>query len=139
MIDPQQLRKGIPITDDPYEDLALQYSMDKDELLECLNKMVEKGEIIKFRALLDHRKLGYKVNALIAMRIENFDASKIPGLENISHFYIREPNEKFPYDYYAMSHFKNDQDLMEFSKALESLGIKHEILKTLKNLKRGSK
>jgi len=136
---PEYLKNGIPITDDPYGDMAKNLSMGKGELIDYLNKMVENGDIIKFRALVDHKKFGFKVNALFAMKIEKIDEGKILALGNISHFYIREPVENFPYNYYAMAHFRNEDDLMKFSKELDRMGIRHEILRTLKNLKRGKK
>ncbi|MGC8619621.1 MAG: Lrp/AsnC family transcriptional regulator [Thermoplasmata archaeon] len=135
MIKISDLRKGIPISNDPYGDLAKIFSMRKDELIKILNDMVNKGQIIKFRALLDHEKLGYRVSALIAMNMDDENIEKVINLAHITHFYVREKNEKFPYSYFAMAHFFNEDELKSFSKKLDEMHINYEILRTVKNLK----
>ncbi|MGC8662879.1 MAG: hypothetical protein ACP5SF_00070 [Thermoplasmata archaeon] len=139
MIKMSDLKNGIPISDDPYGDLAKRLSIQKDELIYELKELLISGQIVKFKALLDHEKLGFKVNALIAMDGKNINAESILHLGIISHFYIREPNKKFPYKYYVMAHFRNENELICFSENLEKMHIKHEILRTLRNLRSDKK
>lgn len=135
MINIEILKKGIPVTEDPYRDLAVKLGMDKKQLIEELKNLIQNGTIVKFRALLDHKKLGYVVNALIAMRTDDLN-NILPESGLVSHFYIREMTEKFPYNIYMMVHFKSKNDLEDFSKYLGKMNIPHVILETIKDLKR---
>ncbi|MGC8580856.1 MAG: Lrp/AsnC family transcriptional regulator [Thermoplasmata archaeon] len=135
MIVINKLKKGIGINDDPYGEFAKNLNMDKKEFIEYLHDMKNTGKILKMRALLSHSKLGYKVNAMIAMKdVHNIDF--FIGMPNISHFYIRESNEKFPYNFYAMAHFRDENELKKFSDILDDMHIEYEILRTIRNLKR---
>jgi len=135
MIEINKLKKGIELNDDPYGEFAKNLNMDRKTFIGYLNNMKNTGKILKMRALLSHGKLGYKVNAMIAMKdVPNVDF--FVNMPNISHFYIREPNEKFPYSFYAMAHFRNEEELKKFSSMLEDMHIVYEVLRTIRNLKR---
>jgi DNA-binding Lrp family transcriptional regulator len=130
-----KLKKGIEINDDPYGEFAKKFNMGKKEFIEYLHNMKNTGKISKMRALLSHSKLGYKVNAMIAMK-DVHDVNFFINMPNISHFYIRESNEKFPYNFYAMVHFRNENELKKFSDMLDDMHIVYEVLRTIRNLKR---
>ena len=137
MIDISKLKKGLPISDDPYGDFAKSLGIEKKELIDILKKLVNIGEIIKFRALLNYEKLGYKVSALIAMALEDENKiEKILSLTKITHLYVREKNINFPYDYFAMCHFHDENELKNFAEKLSEMNVKFEIMKTVKNLRK---
>ncbi|MGC8629983.1 MAG: Lrp/AsnC family transcriptional regulator [Thermoplasmata archaeon] len=134
------LNKGLPITEDPYGSLAELLNTSKEEILKEIKKLMAENKIIKFRAELDYEKLGYKVSALIAMQISiNIERAidDICKVKNVTHFYERESPESFPYNFYAMTHFKNESDLNAFLDKLNNLEINYKVLKTLKKYKRG--
>lgn len=134
------LNKGLPVTDDPYSTLADMLKTSKNEVLEEIKKLISEGKIIKLRAELDHEALGYKVSALIAMQISSNVEKVINDLctiKNVTHFYEREAPANFPYNFYAMTHFKKESELTAFLDKLNNLNINYKVLKTLKKYKRG--
>ncbi|MEM0160984.1 MAG: hypothetical protein QW258_02535 [Thermoplasmata archaeon] len=134
------LNKGLPITEDPYSTLAEILNTSKEEVLKEIKKLMAEKKIIKLSAELDYEKLGYKVNALIAMQISiNIEKSinEICKTKNVTHFYERETPANFSYPFYAMTHFKNESELNAFLEKLNNLEINYKVLKTLKKYKRG--
>ncbi|MGC8585693.1 MAG: hypothetical protein ACP5RZ_05245 [Thermoplasmata archaeon] len=136
MINTYLLKRGIPVTQDPYGDLAKILKIEKKDLIEILNNMILEKQIIKFRALLDHEKLGYRVNALIAMLFDKEEyVNNIISMAHITHFYVREPDIRFPFKYFAMAHFHDEEELKKFSDELNRMNVRFEILRTIKDLR----
>lgn len=130
-----RLRKGIDITEDPFGDLAKELGISKEELISKVWKLVEDGFIDGFRVLINHRRLGYVANALVAMRMDSCDCDFFIKNPNISHFYRRTPDIEFPYNYYAMVHFRDNESLNRFLMELDRRNIPYVVMKTVRNLK----
>ncbi|MGC9203602.1 MAG: Lrp/AsnC family transcriptional regulator [Thermoplasmata archaeon] len=131
----ERLRKGIAITEDPYGDLAKEIGIPKESLIREIRDYMENGVIDGFRVLADQNKLGYRVNALVAMKMDDCECNMFLENPNISHFYRRKEEKDFPYNYFAMVHCRNDDCLKKFSEELKKRNIPHVIMRTLKDLK----
>ncbi len=131
----ERLKQGIRITEDPFGDLAREMNMEKDNIIEQILLLKKRGIIKGLRVLLDQKALGYKVNALVAMKMENCECEFFKNNQYISHFYKRKPDKDFQYNYYAMLHCPDEKCLEDFINYLKSNNIPYVVMRTLKNLK----
>jgi DNA-binding Lrp family transcriptional regulator len=131
----ERLRQGLEITEDPYGDLARELGIKKEEVIKEIERLIDEKMILGLKVLVDQNLLGYKVNALIAMRMEDCDCEIFIKNQYISHFYKRRPDKDFPYNYYAMLHCPDENCIKEFSLELEKRNIPHVIMRTIRDLK----
>ncbi|MCL4325679.1 MAG: hypothetical protein M1481_02450 [Candidatus Thermoplasmatota archaeon] len=130
--------KGLSVVERPFLRIAEKLGIEESHLLKVLNKLKVDGKIIKIRALLNYEKLGYTVNALIAINTEEPEKiyKGISSHVNISHAYERIPDSvKFPYNLFLMCHFKSEEELNHLTALLHESHEKFVILKTLKRIK----
>ncbi|MEM2938347.1 MAG: hypothetical protein QXL95_03910 [Thermoplasmata archaeon] len=130
-----RLRQGIRISEDPFGELAKEMGIEKKELIDEILKLRDEKIIKGMRVLLDQNALGYKVNALIAMRMEECECEYFLKNPNISHFYKRKPDKDFPYNFYAMVHCPTEKCLNDILLYLNEKNIPHVVMRTIKNLK----
>ncbi len=133
----KMVAKGLPITRDPYGDMAKSLNIDKKELIESINGMVGK-DFEKIRAEINYEKIGYKINVLMAIRSQNDEICQfISKSKNVTHCYERYPDEKFRYNFFAMAHFRKKEELEKFLSELKTFNAEYELLRTIKKFKRG--
>jgi len=138
------LQGDLPLKPHPYEDIARQYSVSEEEIVKTIKQMYERKQIRRFGAVLYHRQVGYKYNAMVAWRIPETEADRIgetmASYHEISHCYLRETPADFPYSLFTMIHCRSREHLDEVLRDIvKQTGIgSHIVLKSLRELKKVS-
>jgi DNA-binding Lrp family transcriptional regulator len=114
----------------------------EEVLLSSLKAYKKDGLIRRFGAILDHRKIGRKANALVAWRVKrskiNFAGRLMAKLPQITHCYVRRSYSHWPYNLYAMIHASERKDILRLIKMI-SQKIKTDdcrVLFTLREFKK---
>ena len=136
------LEKGIPITTEPFKELAAQLGMSPQEVVSRLSALKENGTIRRFGASVKPNALGFKANALVAWKVplENVKevGSFLSKFREISHCYEREAvSGRWEYNLYIVIHAKNRQDIQRIVKAISIKLAIHEckVLYSTRNLR----
>lgn len=100
------------------EDIALTQSPLSPDLLKIAQELSDKGVIRRIAAVLDHRKLGYTVNVMLATVVEKarMDAAgkAMASRAAVSHCYQRKTFAGWPYNMFAMIHAGRMEDVQRF-------------------------
>lgn len=105
----------LPEDIDPYSVVAERLGCTKEDVIEGLKKLVERGVIRRFGAILRHTKAGLKSNALFIAKVKNDELTSVAKpfvkSKNVTHCYQRSTNEAWRYNFYAMIHAGTKQEL----------------------------
>lgn len=109
---------GLPLTPQPYLDVAEQLGLTADIVMKRMAAMQEKGIIRRIGAIPNHYKLGYRFNGMTVWNVpdENIDelGQIIGQLDFVSHCYHRPRHlPEWPYNLFAMVHGKSQADVDE--------------------------
>lgn len=104
------LQEEFPLCAEPYKILAARAGVTEDEFLQRVQELVADKKIRKMGAVLRHREVGFKFNALCVWEVppENLDAvAKIMSSHPaVSHCYDRNTAPDWNYNLYTMIHAK---------------------------------
>lgn len=108
------IQAELPIAQEPYKDLADQLHIEEAILLNRIESMLESGFIRRVGAVLNHRTVGFKANAMVVWSVPE-DKVEITGnimamQREISHCYQRPCRPDWPYNMYTMIHGKTKED-----------------------------
>lgn len=136
---------GLPITKQPYHQVAKQLGIDIDILMDRLNVMKNDGRLRRIGAVPNHYKLGYTANGMSVWDVDDNkidDVGKQIGkLEMVTHCYQR-PRfmPEWPYNLFAMVHGHDRDEVLEKVKQIaEILGDsarQHDVLFSTRILKK---
>lgn len=138
------IQGDMPVTKNPYGQLAETIGITEDEFLETLQGLSEQGIIRRFGATLRHQKSGFKANAMIAWQADEDKVedigSTMAGFKEVSHCYRRNPASDWPYNLYTMVHAKSEEECYETARQISSkTGVeKYSLLFSKKELKKTS-
>jgi DNA-binding Lrp family transcriptional regulator len=83
-------------------------SIDEEEVLERLSRLIEVEVIRRFSATIGHRALGIVANAMIVWRVLPEDVERVgeimASFDEVTHCYERPSSEKWPYNLYSVVH-----------------------------------
>jgi len=100
---------GLPRVSRPYDALAEQLGIASDEVLQRLQRMLDRGVIRRIGAVPNHYAIGYTANGMSVWDVddERIDelGAKVGALEFVTHCY-RRPRRlpDWPYNLFAMVH-----------------------------------
>ncbi len=116
------LQGDFPLVPDPYQRLADEAGITKEEFLACVKEMQEHHKIRKMGAVLAHRNVGFKSNVLIAWAVppERLDevARKMAESSSVSHCYDRNTAPDWPYNLYTMVHGQTREECEQIAEKL---------------------
>lgn len=126
----QTLQKGLPIVSRPYALVGEQLGLGEEEVIIRLTYLKQQGLIKRLGVIVNHRRLGYKANAMVVFDVSDNLVDQIGG--HISQFdfvnlcYQRpRQDECWHYNLYCMIHGKNrDTVLQQLQYLIESCGLK---------------
>lgn len=127
------LQDGLPLSKEPYRELAERLGISEDELLAQLRLWREEGIIRRFGVVLNHNRAGFTENAMCAWnvpqnQIDGF-ACKAVEIESVSHCYQRSRFEGFDLNIYTMIHGRTRDDCRRIAEALsKSTGVADYLL-----------
>lgn len=138
------LQGDFPLVSDPYQVLADEAGVSKEEFLARVKKMEESKVIRKMGAVLRHREVGFHANVLVAWAVpaERLDeiAEKMAANPSVSHCYDRNTAPDWPYNLYTMVHGHSREECENIVKALgQECGVReHTMLYSKKEWKKTS-
>lgn len=98
----------LPTTAAPFDVFAEEAGMTVDELLRRCKSLVERGVIRRFSASVNHRRIGFKANAMtcwaVPPDIVDTAGKKLASRREVSHCYERETDPQWQYNLFAMMH-----------------------------------
>jgi len=128
----------------PFAKIAHKLNMELDLLLERIKQLKEAGIIRRFGAAMTPHKAGFSSNAMVTWNVplehENEAAEAMAAHARVSHCYLRDGFEGFPFTLYTMVHANSPEDLEVVLDELAELGNVKErrVLKSLKEYKKSS-
>jgi len=136
---------GLPLLPEPYQALAEQLGMGKEEVMQRLAAMQAIGIIRRIAAVPDHYRLGYRFNGMTVWDVpdESIDdlGRQVGQLPFVSHCY-RRPRQPpdWPYNLFAMVHGKTqaeaDAQIRQIADLLGDNNRGSEVLYSTKILKK---
>lgn len=140
----RELQGELPLTPDPYGDLAAKLGRPVDEVLLRLRAMGDEGTLKRIGAVLKHRNAGFTANGLFVCLVpeERIDEAgrSLAARGEVSHCYRRTPYPDWPYNLYAMIHGTSEEEVLRIAEAFvrEEGASEHEILFSTEELKKTS-
>ncbi len=136
------LQNNFPVMEKPFGVIANSIGENEPAILEIINNWLKNGTIRRFGARLDHRKIGYTHNILAVWKGKNPElwGEKFAGLDFVSHCYLRESHDDWPYELYTMIHAKSLSESSENITTMKTIaqGAQMVEMKTLFELKKTS-
>jgi len=136
------LQDGIPLTKNPYSEVARSVGMETDELIEITNKLIHEGKIRRFGASINHYKVGKNYNAMIVWDVPNYEVDevgrKMTEYEEVSHCYERPRKKDWNYNLFTMVHGETKQETQEIADKISSeQGLKnYELIYSTREFKK---
>ena len=129
----QAIQRDIPVTAQPYAEIAEKIGLDEDEVLETLKSLCDRGIIRRYGATLRHQKTGFTANAMGAWQVEEerIEAvgEKMASFKQVSHCYRRDPQKTWPYNLYTMIHANDEESCHETARQMaEATGVENYTL-----------
>jgi len=114
------LSQDISLCSRPFEKLALKLGIKERILISRLKAYKKSGLMRKFSVTLNHRKIGFKHNAMVVWNIPDklidHSGSLLAVLTQVSHCYQREKAPGWDYNLYAMIHGKSKNECLNLIK-----------------------
>ena len=136
------LQNEFPMVENPFRVIADSTGTDESEIMDIINSWLNNGTIRRFGARLSHKKIGYTHNILAAWEGKDSElwGENFAEFTQVSHCYLREPHDDWPYELYTMIHAKSDTEADEILKTMKDIarGAKMVAMKTLYELKKTS-
>jgi len=103
-----ELSASLDIEERPFKNKARRIGISEKRLLGIVTGLVRAGAIRRFGAFLNHTRLGFRANALVAWKVApsktDAAASILASFDEVSHCYLRDKAEGWPYSLYTMVH-----------------------------------
>ncbi|MCW4048115.1 MAG: AsnC family transcriptional regulator [Candidatus Bathyarchaeota archaeon] len=136
------VQNGIPLKREPFKETAEKIGITEKELLRRLNRMNDEGDIRRFSANINQRKLGIIANAVVVWNIPEEkidDAIKVfMGSPEISHLYERVTYPgRWEYNLYSVVHDYSVESVRRFAHELaDKIGVNdYQVLFSKKRFK----
>lgn len=140
----QALQGEFPLVSEPYQVLADQVGISKEEFIRRVRMLEEHKVIRKMGAVLRHREVGFNANVLVAWVVpaEKLDeiARQMADSPSVSHCYDRNTAPDWPYNLYTMVHGRSREECEKIVTELgRQCGVdKHVMLYSKKEWKKTS-
>lgn len=110
----RELQVDLPIVPDPFAPMAERTGLTVDEFLDHAHQMVAKGQLRRFAAILNHRRAGYRANAMGVWAVSEDRVTDIgpqmAAFAAVSHCYQRPIYEDWRYNIFTMIHGRSMED-----------------------------
>ena len=104
------LSKDVPLNEKPFAEIADKIGISESVLLKRMNVYKSNGIMRKFAAVINHRKIGFKYNAMVVWNVPTkcvVSAGKVmASFCEVSHCYERKRVSGWKYNLYSMIHGK---------------------------------
>ena len=132
----------IPLVQKPFQELAHRLGIQERFLLSRLKFYRKNGLMRKFTATLNHRKIGYKYNAMAVWNIPVQSIEKagtiMASFAEVSHCYQRRKKPDWNYNLYSMIHGTTKKDCLDVVRQIskKTAGSDYRVLFSSKEYKK---
>jgi DNA-binding Lrp family transcriptional regulator len=109
-----ELQGDFPDSLHPYRDIAKKLGVTELWVLQKIQGFIGKGYIRRIGAILYHRQIGFKSNAMVVWKVPKNQVNKVgkimASFPEVSHCYERVTHRNWRYNLYTMIHGKTKQD-----------------------------
>jgi len=136
------LQGDLPMTAEPFHELAKRFGMDAEPLLELARSFVERGIMRRYSAILDHYRVGFNANAMgcwiVPQPLVDQVGREIASFSRVSHVYERVATKDWPYNMFAMIHGSSREECEGLTKKIsEHTGVwGYSLLHSVKEYKK---
>jgi DNA-binding Lrp family transcriptional regulator len=110
----REIQNDIEITREPFAKSIKKLNLDYDEFFSLINELKNAGVMRRFATILNHRRAGFRANAMSVWDIPEENAEeigkKIAEFSAVSHCYLRPKYPSWPYNLFAMVHSTSKED-----------------------------
>lgn len=110
----RRLQGEFPLVPRPYARLAEEIGIDQDVLLARLQQYRRQGLLRKMGAVLRHREVGFKANALCVWVVPENEMDRVGRVMSahprVTHCYARRPQAEWRYNFYTMVHGRDEAE-----------------------------
>lgn len=139
-----KLQGDIPLAQEPYKQIAKELGISENKLLDKIDEFCSMGVIRRFGAILYHRNVGFKSNAMVVWKVPNERVKEVSGImvrfSQVSHCYRRPIFPNWPYNIFTMIHEKTEKKCEEVVKGISKVSNinDYDILYSICELKKTS-
>jgi len=136
------IQQVFPLVAEPYKEVGRQVGLSEQEVLTILTDLRKRGCLKKIAVALRQNTLGYKVNVMLVWNVPEQAVEQLGAIlaadSHVSHCYERERACDFPYNLYAMTHFKTEQEYTAFLQKIKKQFPEYAlaVLRTQQELKK---
>ncbi|MDP3790928.1 MAG: Lrp/AsnC family transcriptional regulator [Candidatus Omnitrophota bacterium] len=116
------ISRDMPLTKKPFRDLAASLGIDEGLLLERIRSFKKNGLMRKFAAILNHKKIGFRYNAMVVWNVPQKFVDKagraMASFDEVSHCYQREKRNGWNYNLYSMIHGRTKEEVFSAVKKI---------------------
>jgi DNA-binding Lrp family transcriptional regulator len=125
----RQLQKDLPITSRPFDAWAAEIGVSIEDLLAAGKQMIERKQMRRFSAVLNHRKAGFRFNGMGVWAVPEDKTDEVgyemAAFKAVSHCYLRPTYPDWPYTIFTMVHGRTQEECEDILQAIEEeTGIK---------------
>lgn len=110
------ISRDIPLVKEPFKDLARKLGIEERILLERMRSFKKNGLMRKFAASLNHKKIGFRYNAMVVWnvpgRLVDKSGNMMASFDEVSHCYERRKKPGWNYNLYSMIHGKTRRECL---------------------------
>lgn len=135
------IQHDIPAVTRPFGEIAKECGLSEEEVLNMTKRLLQKGYIRRFGAILRHQKVGYTRNAMVVWSVPPDQIEKtgktLATFSCISHCYERNPAFQNKYNLFTMLHAQEDNMSAIIDKIAEAINCRDFlILESLQEYKK---
>jgi DNA-binding Lrp family transcriptional regulator len=115
-------QNGIPITSEPFKQIAMKLGISEDEVLDRLVSMIKGGVIRRFGASIGHRAIGITANAMCTWNVPDEKVEEVgalmAGFAEVTHCYERPRYPGWKYNLFTMIHAYSRDECEKIAKEI---------------------
>jgi DNA-binding Lrp family transcriptional regulator len=119
----RQLQKDLPVVSRPFDGWAEELGVSTEELLDAGQQMIERKQMRRFSAVLNHRKAGFRFNGMGVWAVPDEQTDEVgyqmAAFKAVSHCYLRPTYPDWPYTIFTMVHGRSKQECEKILQAIE--------------------
>jgi DNA-binding Lrp family transcriptional regulator len=130
----QALQEGLPLTEDPFGEVARTIGITREELLSRTRTLLNRGVIRRLGARINQRTLGIRVNAMVAWKVPEDRVEEVGRMmaahPEITHCYERAVvPHRWEYNLYIVLHACDTDTVLRYVRELSaSAGISEHVV-----------
>ncbi len=127
------VQREIPLKLRPFRSIGEKIGWAEETVLKTLRKWKKEGIVRKIGAVLNHRQVGARANAMVVWKVPEARSAEVGGLmaeiPQVSHCYRRVTHPEWPYSHYTMIHAANPENLYKIIQAISNItGIQNYLI-----------